>query len=62
MNVIVAICFIIGVVKLSKFAFKLLGPFFRRRLNLQKRYGGGWALITGGSEGIGLSIAKELAK
>ena len=32
------------------------------RLNLLKRYGGGWALVTGGSEGIGFAIAEELAK
>jgi hypothetical protein len=48
----------VGVFKLGKFAFTLFGHFFRRRLNLANRYGGGWAVVTGGSEGIGLSIAK----
>lgn len=37
--------------------------FVARDIDLQKKYGkGSWALITGGSEGIGLAVAKELAR
>ena len=33
----------------------------RRRKDLYKKYGPGWAIITGGTDGIGLSYAKEMA-
>jgi hypothetical protein len=55
-------CFLVGAYRLLRFLFAVVGPYLGRRLDLQKRYNGGWALITGGSEGIGLSIAEELAK
>ena len=32
------------------------------RLNLRKRFGGGWAMITGASDGLGRAYAMELAK
>ena len=32
------------------------------RLDLKKRYGGGWALVTGASDGIGKQYCIELAK
>ena len=35
---------------------------FAYRLNLKKRYGGGWALVTGASDGIGKEYCIELAK
>lgn len=54
--------FLIGGVKLLIFLFEIVSPFVMPRLNLVKRYGGGWALVTGGSEGIGFAIAEELAK
>jgi 17beta-estradiol 17-dehydrogenase / very-long-chain 3-oxoacyl-CoA reductase len=59
---IVLFCFIVGVVKLFFLLKAIVGPYLSRRHQLRKRYGGGWALVTGGSEGIGLSIAEELAK
>ena len=35
---------------------------FRNRINFQQRYGkGAWALVTGGSEGIGRELACQLA-
>lgn len=54
--------FLIGAGKLLLFFYDLISPFVVPRLNLLKRYGGGWALVTGGSEGIGFAIAEELAK
>lgn len=54
--------FLIGAGKLLTFLFELISPFVMPRLNLLKRYGGGWALVTGGSEGIGFAVAEELAK
>ena len=32
------------------------------RRNLTARYGGGWALVTGASDGIGKAYANELAR
>ena len=35
--------------------------FIRPRRNLNKRYGGKWAVVTGGSDGIGEALCYELA-
>lgn len=35
-------------------------PFFLKEQNLQSKYGNGYAVITGGTDGIGLKIAKKL--
>ena len=51
------LCFIVGFIRLIRILVAFLRPFLNRRANILKRYGGGWALITGGSEGIGYSIA-----
>ena len=56
-----------GAVVASKACYVLSGIWkylIRPRRNLFKTYGGDncWAIITGGSSGIGLSYAKELAK
>lgn len=41
----------------------LVTQFIRRPHNLRKRYGAGaWAVVTGGSDGIGRGFAVELAK
>ena len=56
------ISFLVGGFRLLMLLFRLVAPLLTPRLNLKKRYNGGWALITGGSEGIGLAIAEELAK
>lgn len=56
------ISFLVGAYRISMFLFKLIAPLLTSRLDLKKRYNGGWALITGGSEGIGFAIAEELAK
>ena len=36
--------------------------FLRPRKDLLKRYGGGWAVVTGASDGIGLAYSKELCR
>ena len=50
--------FLIGAGKLLCFLYELISPFVIPKLNLLKRYGGGWALVTGGSEGMGFAIAE----
>ena len=58
--------FLLGTALLSA---RLLRPvsfiyrhFLRPRKNLLKRYGGGWAVVTGASSGIGFAYCKELVK
>ena len=53
--------FYLGVKALS--TMKAFSKYFVwPRLNLKKRYGGGWALVTGATDGIGKQYAVELAK
>ena len=58
--------YIIGMIIIIKYIFKLLNFIFKHFLlpsnDLKTKYGDGFALITGGSGGIGLSFAKELLK
>lgn len=60
-----AILFLFGVKALCTFGLRPLGFFYRHairpRKNLHARYGGGWAVITGASDGIGLAFSKQLA-
>lgn len=55
-----------GAYFLGKCAFTALRGFTKYMLlprrNLKARYGGGWALVTGASDGIGKQYAIELAK
>jgi len=56
----------IGAYYLTKRCYSVLQGMFQYlllpRLDLKARYGGGWALITGATDGIGLSYCKEFAK
>lgn len=56
------ICLFIGLVKLLRISLRLMLPFTWSRIDLQSKFGGGWAVVTGGSEGIGLALCEELAK
>ena len=58
--------FIIGIIVIIKYIFKIL-DFIRKHIlptknNLKEKYGDGYAIITGGSRGIGLSFVKEFLK
>jgi hypothetical protein len=50
-------CFVVGIVKIWGIISILIGTSLSKKKDLKKVYGGGWALITGGSEGIGEAIA-----
>lgn len=54
--------FWVGLVSICLFFVKQVVRFAKRPHDLLKRYGGGWAVITGGSDGIGLGFGEELAK
>ena len=55
----------IGAYHLGKAAWSTLGGFMKYcllpRRNLNARYGGGWALVTGASDGLGKEYARNLA-
>lgn len=50
----------------AKFAYSALGKILKYcvlpRKNLYERYGGGYALVTGASDGLGKEYARNLAK
>ena len=58
----------IGLYKLFNFGVYMMGLFYRhflrKRYNLYDKYGDkdSWAVVTGGSSGMGLEHCKELAK
>ena len=55
-----------GILKMMELVYRfvwMLKRHMRTTDHLTQRYGrGSWALITGGSDGIGLEMAKELAR
>ena len=63
---ICSIPYIIGIIVIIKYMLKLIDFVLKYILsssnNLKEKYGDGFAIITGGSSGIGLSFAKELLK
>ena len=65
-SLILSILKVVGLVKLLELAFRVAATL-RRNLrtteHLSDRYGErSWAVITGASDGIGLAMAKELAR
>lgn len=66
MHIVTKIFWFCGILKMLELLLRLFW-FARRQLrttdHLPARYGrGSWVVITGGSEGIGLAMAKELAR
>lgn len=55
-------CLVVGLVSISTIVFSLINRFIVFPVKPYDRYGGGWALVTGGSDGIGLSFCEELAR
>jgi 17beta-estradiol 17-dehydrogenase / very-long-chain 3-oxoacyl-CoA reductase len=64
----VQICMVLGVLTFLRILLFLLSSFYRYFLryffshNLFKRYGPGWAVITGATDGIGLQYCFQLAQ
>ena len=56
----------LGAYQFGKWSWWVLNGFFKYcmlpRKNLKSRYGGGYALVTGASDGIGKEYARNLAK
>lgn len=55
-NICYNICVLVGLLYLLSKLYDLLYRLIVIPINRYKRYGGGWALITGGSDGIGLGF------
>ena len=56
------ICICIGFFYLLSFFIKAVRRFVVWEKNLHSRYSGGWAVVTGGTDGIGLGYCEELAQ
>ena len=58
---------LLGAVKVANFSISMLSflkaNYLRSQYNLMERYGktDSWALVTGGSDGIGLEICEQMA-
>ena len=63
---LIYVLLVLGTVKLlvaiSSAKRCLAQNFFTREHDLYKRYQGGWAVVTGASDGIGAEYARQLAK
>ena len=59
-------CASLGALVVSQSVYDGVKDFFKYciawRLNLKDRYGGGWALVTGASDGCGKQYCFELAR
>ena len=68
MTILFYVCLVIGALKVTEIIMRLLSCLWRhairtRPANVFAKYGGrgAWAIVTGGSDGIGLSLCHELA-
>jgi hypothetical protein len=52
------LCFYLGFFTILLTIIQFILRFIKPPYNLQKRYGGGWAVVTGGSDGIGLGFCQ----
>ena len=66
--IITAIIVFVGILKLMRWVFHtskfIKRNFFTKGLDLFKRYDGenSWAVVTGGSDGIGLEMSRRFAR
>ena len=62
-SIVLLICQIVGFLSLFTYAVTLLSQSFLGfwEQNLARKYGAKWALVTGGSSGIGYAIVQKLA-
>ena len=60
---IVNILILIGVLTILKPLLKIAYSFYHhfRKLNLKSKYGEGWAVVTGATDGIGFGFCQALA-
>ena len=56
------ICIITGLIFVVGQIWELINRLLLFPVDRIKRYGGGWAVVTGGSDGIGLEFCNELAR
>jgi len=62
MECVEEICFWVGLVAVSVFLVKVIQRLIVKPFDLHSRYNGGWAVVTGGTDGIGLGFCGELAR
>lgn len=62
LDTIVWVCGLVWLTSLLSYALPQLYLRFCRPQNLKTRYSASWALVTGGSSGIGLAIVERLAE
>ena len=60
------LCYLVGIILALRTIVQILYsvyPWVTAPINLSEKYGpGSWALITGGSDGIGLAFTRKFAK
>lgn len=60
--ILVLVCLVGATVLLKPFINILIAIIFHfKTLNLKKKYGEGWAIVTGATDGIGFGFCQELA-
>eukprot|EP00770_Monocercomonoides_exilis_P008154 MONOS_8112.1-p1 / transcript=MONOS_8112.1 / gene=MONOS_8112 / organism=Monocercomonoides_exilis_PA203 / gene_product=short chain dehydrogenase / transcript_product=short chain dehydrogenase / location=Mono_scaffold00297:91-1355(-) / protein_length=292 / sequence_SO=supercontig / SO=protein_coding / is_pseudo=false len=61
-HILFSCCGFVFLVSVAAYLLPQLAILFAKETNFVKRYGRSWAFITGGSSGIGLSLAKKLGR